>query len=134
MKLLLSQKNEMYSLINQHGLGHDRFRYSEYRKRRRRLYTKVTFGRGTNYSFVIVSYGGKLFKTRQSPSEHKFREELMHDGWLNVLHQFDHWLCCLKHEAAQPDLWAGKRLRPFRFLFSTSVKDAVNRFLLAGRL
>ena len=108
MKLLPSQKNQLFNLIVQQGFSPSQFSYKEIEDNRdnRKTMVKIEYKGMPDFHFLLAddfSHGD--FLVAFSPSNDKYIESIVRDNWGFVFSDFSRWLLCLLAEIEQEDLW-----------------------------
>ena len=99
MKLLLSQKNQLYDIIGNQDLTQNIFSYLE-----DEYSVKIKYNK--DYEFKIVLNNPKYtYSLVYSPGENKLKEITTANYWVEVAASFQQWLEYLKKEIQLPDKW-----------------------------
>ncbi|MCR9181460.1 MAG: hypothetical protein NXH73_00900 [Flavobacteriaceae bacterium] len=102
MKLLTSQKDEIYALINEFdGFHPTQFQINEFPANR-----TITFGFKNSIYFFQFNYSkeGDVY-LKYSPGFEKYEESTGYLSWGEIVLRFDDWLVNLKREITTPDYW-----------------------------
>jgi hypothetical protein len=119
MKLLKSQKNEMYDIIQSLGLSPNQFQFREelFLKNDELYSTKFNL-RKKKFFFLIrpVAYDDTYIVT-YIPALHsyKFESRIRIDDWNEIRHQFETWVKSVTTEMNEVDKWKSK---PSRRIFN----------------
>lgn len=105
MKLMLSQKNNLFDIIEDHGLSPNSFQItepSEFNNNR----TVITY-KNSDFYFRFFQHPDKhVIILDYSPSEHLYeRQEWVGIEWYNLQGFFVRWITCLIREISEDDKW-----------------------------
>jgi len=125
MKLLLTQKNDIFDFILEEGLSPKDFLFTEELLTQNEIVTYLRY-KNTNYYFMFRNFGVSNFGTQYSPGERSLEfEENVRGGWKQFSSRVKRWIRNLKRETNSLDKWEafkkGLQILPFAF-----DKDKIN--------
>jgi hypothetical protein len=107
MRLLKTQKNELFDLISQVGLLPTLFHFKEYIFAGDESYVTEIKVEGTHYFFRLREDFGHNFTLNYSPALDAVEREMKRlSGWNEAITNFAWWLQSLKQEMETTDKWA----------------------------
>lgn len=111
MKLLNSQKNQLFEIIKNHDFfSPNQFKYEEKTYDKGRWITTIKF-KDSDYHFKIFedAEGYILGHVNFSPGINKYREVTSRIAFEGIIKEFDKWLYSLINEVQNPNLWESFR-------------------------
>lgn len=106
MKLLLSQKNELYRYIEQHNFDTNQFQYKELRDTKtKKPFVKIEYKPDENFYFLIADSDYDPYLINYSPGASEYLVVTSIDRWHYIDSDFNTWLYALAREVSQIDLW-----------------------------
>lgn len=119
MKLLLTQKNDIFDIILDEGLNPKDFKFTEELLMKDEIVTYMRY-KTTKYYFMFRSFGVSGYRTEYSPAEKSLEgAESVRGGWKQFSTRIRRWLRHLKRETNTVDKWdtfkKGLQLIPFAF-------------------
>jgi hypothetical protein len=110
MRLLTSQKNELFNIIKGHSFSPNQFSFNLVKDNRdpKRDIVRLVYEPNPEFYFLIADlddrYGGYLIN--YSPGESQFLKVTQGDRWDYIENDVNVWLYSLAREIGQEDLWA----------------------------
>lgn len=104
MRLLTSQKNELFNLINSGGFSPSQFNLSE-KSAQGVERINIQFRTVVEFRFRISDSDRHEFYLSYSPGQSKFTESRFAESWIQVTKYFEDWLDNINRELTQEDLW-----------------------------
>lgn len=107
MKLLTSQKNTLYQIINYSDvLSPNQFEIIE-SKENDEYNTKITY-KNSDFKFIFQEDKGyySTFYVNYSPGVDKYFENTSHINWNQAVMHFSSWIESIENEVTSPDLWS----------------------------
>ena len=119
MKLLLTQKNDIFDIILEEGLNPIDFKFTEELLMKDEIVTYLKY-QDTNYYFMFRFLSVSGYETEYSPAEKSLvMEESVRGGWKQFSTRVRRWLRHLKREINIIDKWdtfkLGLQVIPFSF-------------------
>lgn len=105
MKLLLSQKNELYDVVESGGFSPYQFQLTESVDQAKLSY------KGTDYHFSIGGVNGSNTPVIVCPGERQYAEVRYYNYWFDIKDYLKKWLQWLRRETNEIDKWS--RLEQF---------------------
>lgn len=124
MKLLLTQKNDIFDIILDEGLNPNDFKFTEEFETRDEIVTYLKF-KNTKYYFQFRYIDERHYRTEYSPSGRSLiLDEKVFGGWKEFIGVTRKWLRHLKRETNALDKWDTfkKSLQLIPFAFDTDNK------------
>jgi hypothetical protein len=119
MKLLKSQKNEMFDIIQFFQLSPNQFEFrEELFVKSDELYSTIICFRKTKFYFRMcpVAYDDSFIVTYSpAANKYKFESRIAIDDWKEITYQFETWIKCLKGDIMEEDKWHSA-FRPRRLI------------------
>ena len=117
MKLLLTQKNDIFDFILDEGFSPKDFTFIEELLTKNEIVTYLKY-KDSNYYFMFRNFGVSSFGTQYSPGESSLEfEESVRGGWKQFSSRVKRWLRNLKRETNSLDKWEalkkGLQILPF---------------------
>jgi hypothetical protein len=107
MKLLITQKNELYDLITAFGLSPSQFKLTEARSEMSEGQVATVLQlTNTKFHFIIETFNSDNPYLYYSPGDGKYASENHADGWNEVISYLHIWLNALTQEITAEDKWA----------------------------
>jgi hypothetical protein len=105
MKLLLSQKNRLFDIIEENGLTPGLFGYNEvFTSDGRVAETRISF-KNAPFSFSIYCKNGKDIIIKHSPGYSMYEELAYPDTWGEIEFDYGTWLSYIEREIKLEDKW-----------------------------
>ena len=104
MKLLLSQKNQLFDLIEEYGLTPSLFEVKEVFKGQQVSKTIISLKK-SSFSFTITSNDGEDAYIKRSPGDERHEEAFYTKYWHQIEEAFINWLSFLQRELQLEDKW-----------------------------
>ena len=126
MKLLPSQKNQVYDLITATNFSPTQFYLDEIHsvKTRNDEVTEVRY-EDSDYFFAFEIYNGDHYALF-SPGSTKLNDEYYTEFWEQQLYWFEQWLSLLEREVNSPDKWS--RIRSEANGMKINFQDSESKF------
>ena len=124
MRLLQTQKNDIFDIIIDEGLNPKDFKFSEEEYSNDEIVTYLKF-KNTEYYFMFRRVDNSYYETQYSPAERSLEfQEQVRGGWKQFSIRIKRWLRHLKRETNIVDKWETfkKGLQLIQFSFDTNNK------------
>lgn len=106
MKLLVSQKNKLFDIIEKNGLTPGLFEYNEIFYREGGVVTTKITLKNNSFHFSISSENkGRAFRIICSPGNVMYEDLYLGEYWLQLEDAYNKWLGYLKREMQLEDKW-----------------------------
>lgn len=107
MKLLLSQKNKLFDIIEEHGLTPSLFEYEEKFEAKEVVETVISFNNSFFYFSIshAIVYNEKTGFVKHSPGSSNFEDVFYPDNWVQIENNFIYWLHYIQREIQLEDKW-----------------------------
>src|SRR5688572_29043812 len=124
MELLRSQKNELFRMIEEHGLDPSDFDYTEHTSFLGHFSTVIRFKPEIDFHFDIQGVDINVFTCK--PWENQAYFEGRVKDWSDLVYQFRIWLESVISEHNEDDLWS--EIKTANLDFGTNPKDTKSKF------